>query len=214
MIGGGVVAVLALGTVAVATTLALRPPAGGTSASRSLTDPPAGSATQNPATANPAVASPAPENSATENSAPESPLTPGANPEPAASIISMTPSAQPSPQLWSSVALSAGDCIQSLPGGRDSILTVLLVDCTQAHEAQVGATFSPTGGPYPGDGTLEEIVRTQCPVRLGPSIAANAPPLSWTGYYPEAEEWDLGDHSIKCLVVNRDGTPLTRSVII
>jgi hypothetical protein len=110
------------------------------------------------------------------------------------------------------VALSKGDCIQTLPKGQ-TIRDVSLVACTTSHAAQVGATFSPTGSAYPGPKQFEAIIARECPVRLGKAIRRDAPALSWTGYYPELTEWANGDHSIKCLLLAQNGKPLSRSVI-
>jgi hypothetical protein len=111
-----------------------------------------------------------------------------------------------------SVALSKGDCIKTLPKG-STITTITLVNCTTAHAAQVGTTFTPNGSSYPGVKTYENMITTQCPSRLQKVIKRDAPPLSWTGYYPEQAEWTKGDRSIKCLLIATDGKPLTRSVI-
>jgi hypothetical protein len=111
-----------------------------------------------------------------------------------------------------SVALSKGDCIKTLPKGQ-TITTITLVTCTTPHAAQVGATFSPAGSAYPGSTTYESLIAKECPARLQQVIARDAPPLSWTGYYPELAEWTSGDRSIKCLVIPTDGKPLRRSVV-
>lgn len=111
-----------------------------------------------------------------------------------------------------SVSLSRGDCVKSLPSGR-TVSQVTLVPCGTAHAAQVGATFTPNDSTYPGAERYDVLIRRGCPARLSKVVRSNAPALSWTGYYPESLAWAHGDRSIKCLLLRTDGKPLTRSVL-
>jgi hypothetical protein len=130
---------------------------------------------------------------------------------PPASDTPSTPGVTPG----QAIAMSAGQCIQDIPKAA-SITDLVLVACNLPHLYQVGSTYSPlpSGAPYPGADTLKKSAERECPIRLGKVvITAAASKLSYTSLYPEKSEWDGGDHSIKCLVTSKNGTPLTSSVI-
>jgi hypothetical protein len=123
----------------------------------------------------------------------------------------LIPSIAP-PRVDVAIRLSRGDCIVEIPtSGR--IDGIVLTECTRPHQAQVGATFSPSGGGFPGDARLSTIARSQCPERVRKAIRPGAPALVMLNLIPEKSEWDGGDHSIKCLLEAGNGRPLTSSVV-
>ena len=145
----------------------------------------------------------------------------GAVPAPASGAATTDSADSSSPEISSpasdatpkrAVALTKGDCIVDLPT-TTSIITVDVVPCTSLHKYQVGVTYSPSKGAFPGSSSLSASADAQCPGRVGPVIQADAPKLKWTALIPDENEWNGGDHSIKCLLLDANDGTLARSVV-
>lgn len=127
----------------------------------------------------------------------------------AAAIITRPPQAKPValPQVFS---LRAGQCIDS---GATAISGVHVVNCAQAHDAEVFATFRVTGARYPGPAALGQRARQGCVGRLSgylnPQLSATS--LAQSYVYPDSGAWSAGERTVVCTVRSTSG-PLVGSV--
>ena len=127
----------------------------------------------------------------------------------AAAIITRPPPAKPValPQVFS---LRAGQCIDS---GATAISGVHVVNCAQAHDAEVFATFRVTGARYPGPAALGQRARQGCVGRLSgylnPQLSATS--LAQSYVYPDSGAWSAGERTVVCTVRSTSG-PLVGSV--
>ena len=127
----------------------------------------------------------------------------------AAAIITRPPPPKPVtlPQVFS---LRAGQCIDS---GATGISGVHVLNCAQAHDAEVFATFRVTGARYPGAAALQQRARQGCVSRLSgylnPQLSATS--LAQSYIYPDAGAWSAGERTVVCTVRSTSG-PLVGSV--
>jgi hypothetical protein len=117
------------------------------------------------------------------------------------------------PGTTSVYSLRTGDCLHN-PGPRLGILTVRVVPCDQAHNAQVFAVFAVAGSGYPGTAALQRQAAAGCHARIAGSINRSLITSSMTlqYLYPESQSWADGHRSITCLVVN--SANMTSSVLL
>jgi Septum formation len=127
----------------------------------------------------------------------------------AAAIITRPPPPKPValPRVFS---LQAGQCLNS---GRNGISGLQVLSCSQAHSAEVFATFRVTGSHYPGATALQQQARQGCASRLSgylnPQLAAAS--LAQSFVYPDAGAWSAGERTVVCTVRGTSG-PLVGSV--
>ncbi len=127
----------------------------------------------------------------------------------AAAIITRPPPPKPVtlPRVFS---LRAGECLTS---GRNPISGLQVLSCSQAHDAEVFATFRVTGSRYPGAAALQQQARQGCASRLGgylnPELSAAS--LAQSFVYPDAGAWSAGERTVVCTVHSTSG-PLIGSV--
>jgi hypothetical protein len=118
------------------------------------------------------------------------------------------------PETKNVLSLSTGDCFQ-YPGARIAILTVTVVPCTQAHNAQVYAKFAATGSSYPGPGGLHQQAAPGCRSRmvgnLDKSLITSTMTIQFL--YPEPGSWAGGQRDISCLIVD-SSRDLTTSLLV
>jgi uncharacterized protein DUF4190/putative regulator of septum formation len=118
------------------------------------------------------------------------------------------------PETKNVLSLSPGDCFQ-YPGARIAILTVTVVPCTQAHNAQVYAKFPATGSSYPGPAGLHQQAAPGCRSRmagnLDRSLITNTMTIQFL--YPEPGSWAGGQRDISCLIVDTS-RDLTTSLLV
>jgi hypothetical protein len=105
--------------------------------------------------------------------------------------------------------LRAGECINSSPNG----LSVTVLSCATPHQAEVFATFSLTGSPWPGTAAVQQQASSECANRLtgylNPQLL-NAG-LTQEYVYPNREAWQAGVRTVVCEVSAASG-PLSGSV--
>jgi hypothetical protein len=127
----------------------------------------------------------------------------------AAAIITRPPPPKPVtlPHVFS---LRAGECLTS---GRNGISGLQVLSCTQAHDAEVFATFQVPGPRYPGATALQQQAREGCASRLSgylnPELSAAS--LAQSFVYPGAGAWSAGERTVVCTVHSTSG-PLVGSV--
>lgn len=127
----------------------------------------------------------------------------------AAAIITRPPPPKPVtlPRVFS---LRPGQCLNS---GSNGISGLQVLSCSQAHGAEVFATFRVAGSHYPGATALQQQAREGCASRLSgylnPELAAAS--LAQSFVYPDAGAWSAGERTVVCTVRSTSG-PLVGSV--
>jgi Septum formation len=117
--------------------------------------------------------------------------------------------------------LGEGDCLT--PVGEDLLVeNVAVIDCDQAHEAEVYAQFPVADGElpdaagtpgYPGGSELTWFAQDACQERFDDYVGESY----WDSRYdlkvitPSFSTWDAGDRKVTCLLVDGDGDVLTGS---
>lgn len=109
-------------------------------------------------------------------------------------------SGQPGTGLFS---LRVGDCFDIPPGQQDISGTITLITCTNSHNAQVFAIFTPTGlgSGYPGDKKFTSVATQGCDARTTDLDQAKltSDMLQFSGY-PTLVQWDLGNRKVTCVI--------------
>jgi hypothetical protein len=127
----------------------------------------------------------------------------------AAAIITRPPPPKPV-TLPSVFSLRAGECLNSGPNG---ISGLRVLSCSQAHGAEVFATFRVAGSHYPGATAMQQQARQGCASRLSgylnPQLSAAS--LAQSFVYPDAGAWSAGERTVVCTVHSTSG-PLVGSV--
>jgi hypothetical protein len=127
----------------------------------------------------------------------------------AAAIITKPPPPKPVtlPRVFS---LRPGECLNS---GSNGISGLQVLSCSQAHDAEVFATFQVAGPHYPGAAALQQQAREGCASRLigylNPQLSVAS--LAESFVYPDAGAWSAGERTVVCTVRSTSG-PLTGSV--
>jgi hypothetical protein len=127
----------------------------------------------------------------------------------AAAIITRPPPPKPVP-LPRVFSLRPGECLNS---GRNGVSGLQVLSCSQAHDAEVFATFRVGGSHYPGATALQQQARQGCASRLSgylnPELAAAS--LAQSFVYPDAGAWSAGERTVVC-TVHSTSSPLVGSV--
>lgn len=127
----------------------------------------------------------------------------------AAAIITRPPAPKPVP-LPRVFSLRPGQCVDS---GSNGISGLRVLSCSQAHDAEVFATFRVAGSHYPGTTALQQQARQGCASRLSgylnPQLSAAS--LAQSFVYPDAGAWSAGERTVVCTVRSTSG-PLVGSV--
>jgi hypothetical protein len=127
----------------------------------------------------------------------------------AAAIITRPPPPKPVtlPPVFS---LRPGECFNS---GSSGISGLQVLTCSQAHDAEVFATFRVAGPHYPGATALQLQARQGCATRLSgylnPQLSAAS--LAQSFVYPDVGAWSAGERTVVCTVRSTSG-PLIGSV--
>ena len=123
----------------------------------------------------------------------------------------------PSEMLVDVDDLEVEDCL--IPATDEVMVAqVEIVDCEQPHAMEVFAQFEldrealpGSGDDYPGGNELTWYAQDECQDRFDAYTGHSY----WTSPYdlrvltPSFSTWDAGDRVITCLIVGRDGAPLT-----
>ena len=87
-----------------------------------------------------------------------------------------------------------------------------MLSCSQAHDAEVFATFRVAASHYPGATALQQQARQGCARLSGylnPQLSAAS--LAQSFVYPDAGAWSAGERTVVCTVRSTSG-PLVGSV--
>ncbi|HWJ98587.1 MAG TPA: septum formation family protein, partial [Acidimicrobiales bacterium] len=107
-------------------------------------------------------------------------------------------------------SVKAGDCLDDRPSLAVVVDQTDVVDCNEAHDAEVAAVIDVPGGESkPGEDDLQQYMDDACALAFGGYVGSD-PDTSQYGYaavVPSAEAWKSGDHTAFCLVdtVNTPG---------
>ncbi|MEU9447771.1 DUF4190 domain-containing protein [Streptomyces sp. NPDC048277] len=118
----------------------------------------------------------------------------------------------------SSLSLSTGDCFDTPDGALtgDLVSDVTVVDCEQAHDGEVFATYDLKGSAYPGDDGVAHSADQRCyALEDGYAMDGWAIPGDVDVYYftPSKDSWEYGDRQVACVFGNTtEGRTLSGSL--
>ena len=109
--------------------------------------------------------------------------------------------------------LSEGDCFSEVPGGPeapsgDQFVAVVPCATTHTSEAFADVEFSePSGAEYPGDEGLSMRATEECRERFDNYVGSEyeSSSLQIRYLYPSAENWEVDDRFVTCILVAPDG---------
>ncbi len=107
--------------------------------------------------------------------------------------------------------LKVGDCLVDAPQESDNVGDMGVTPCTNAHRAEVFATFDLKKGDYPGETLAAQQAESGCSDRVPKLKNAVADDLDLFYVYPKKVSWALGDRSVTCFVASK--TPLTTRLV-
>lgn len=145
-----------------------------------------------------------------------------AQPTPTAEVLSAPASPSPSPSATPSMtpgrtvsksafSLVPGDCLPVKPPESASV-TVVVLPCTQPHQAEVFAVFQLPGSPedvFPGEPVATAQAVEGCELRFSDyvGIAYGASLFDYFFYKPDAQTWSaLNDRTVTCLLTSEPRT--------
>jgi hypothetical protein len=114
-------------------------------------------------------------------------------------------------------ALASGTCLNGVrPGVTITADTLRSVDCTGPHDNEVvGGSDVQLGDAFPGQARLQTIAANLClpSFRTYVGIDLQASSLDMLPLLPTQDLWSRGEHDLSCVVMTRDGSQLTGSVL-
>ena len=114
----------------------------------------------------------------------------------------LTPSEPDATGRVHSAQVVSGMCIESLG---QSAGTVHVVDCDDAHSAEVVSSYVFTTDDWPGDAAVRDTALSYCAQQLGPGgpLATAADGRDWVAWVPSAATWQHGDRTAVCIVTGQ-----------
>lgn len=107
--------------------------------------------------------------------------------------------------------LLVGDCFNGPgPQGGETVLTVMVVPCSELHEFEVYHSFDLEDGTFPGVDAVEDLWIAGCLAEFERfvGITFDESELDISGIFPTEETWnDLDDREVLCSVTAVDGEP-------
>ncbi len=101
--------------------------------------------------------------------------------------------------------LATGDCIEEIPQ-TEEVLTVPVVPCTDAHVAEVYATFDLADDDWPGSDEVLERSDSGCLDQLHAfPDAYDDPEIEVLYLHPSEATWRTGDREVLCVAHYLDG---------
>jgi hypothetical protein len=103
-------------------------------------------------------------------------------------------------------ALQVGDCTELPPlslGTSTTIASVDVLPCSQSHNAQVFSIVQSSETGFPGDDALTQQGLQDCQDQLPAFLGTAETALHIVDFVPSEAEWDNGDRSERCLLVDR-----------
>lgn len=112
------------------------------------------------------------------------------------------------------IELEVGDCFNETVEKSQTVESVMVVSCDEAHDFEVYHAFDLEDGPYPGVEVVEDLWIAGCLDRFEDfvGVSFDASVLEISGIFPTEETWvALGDREVACSVTAVDGEPRTGS---
>jgi hypothetical protein len=110
-------------------------------------------------------------------------------------------------------SLKQGECFVGAATG--NVSDVKIVDCTQAHDAEVYFVFPYPNAPsdFPGDDAVRTASETGCRPAFQDFVGLDFDSSSYGISFlrPTSDSWGTGDRTIDCLITSGDGSQLTGS---
>ncbi|MCA0294990.1 MAG: septum formation family protein [Actinobacteria bacterium] len=104
--------------------------------------------------------------------------------------------------------LRLGDCLELPESTRGVVKQVDVLPCDSPHNGQVFAIVTLPAGGYPGDDEAIRLGIDACAEEIDGffgTSAAIAPSLQSFSFTAPKTDWENGDHSVRCLVVDTAG---------
>lgn len=111
----------------------------------------------------------------------------------------LTPAAPGDTGRLHSAQVVSGMCLRSIG---DAAGIVVAVDCDEPHAAEAVASYTFSGGAWPGDEAAADEVIAFCASQLAPGgpLAAAAESREWVVWVPSEGTWSAGDRKGLCIV--------------
>ena len=102
--------------------------------------------------------------------------------------------------------LEVGMCIND-ENLDDTVSTIPLVDCDQAHDSEVYAIVTLPSGPYPGDDEVNVLADEACLDAFRPYVGTSYQrSLYYYAYYwPDKRNYAVGDRDVICILFDPEG---------
>ena len=99
--------------------------------------------------------------------------------------------------------LEVGDCFNIGGSSYDTITDVEIVDCSEAHEAEVFARVNIDRSSYPTFSYFATFAEERCYDPFRSYVGVSYEESIWYAdfIYPDSEAWDGGERYISCLVI-------------
>jgi hypothetical protein len=109
--------------------------------------------------------------------------------------------------------LKLGDCFTG--GDSSQVTNVDVVDCAQAHDAEVYFVFDYPDAPsdFPGDQAVQTAAETGCKPAFADFVGLDFDSSIYGVKFlrPTSDSWGQGDRTIDCLITSSDDSQLTGS---
>lgn len=123
---------------------------------------------------------------------------------------SSTPDVQASTGVIDIHDLAAGDCF-NWPRGSQSVSSITLIPCGQAHDTQVFAVWALSGSSYPGYDKVLQVATQGCLARRD-RLTAVSTSLEISYFGLTQANWAFGDRSVYCVIISP--TPTLKSSLL
>ncbi len=111
-------------------------------------------------------------------------------------------------------SLEIGTCFNDENPDGTEVLDVPVVDCSEAHDAEVFYLFDMPDGDFPGQNELLDAASAGCydqfEAYVGRDYESSA--LYYWTLTPTSGSWDAGDREIACILNEVDGSQMTGSM--
>jgi Domain of unknown function (DUF4190)/Septum formation len=94
--------------------------------------------------------------------------------------------------------LRVGDCVNDLEETTMEV-SVEVVPCSQAHDAEVISSFELPGSDYPGEDSIFRVADRRCSRELDAVAGAQGGEPFY--FYPTEQSWGTGDRQVNCIAL-------------
>ncbi|MDP9100963.1 MAG: DUF4190 domain-containing protein [Actinomycetota bacterium] len=101
------------------------------------------------------------------------------------------------------VALRVQDCAELPPVISPRVTMVTVRPCSAPHNAQVIRILRSTFPDFPGETPMRAAALADCRAAAAAFLGVDHFSLHFVAYFPTRDQWDRGDRTEQCLLVNR-----------